>query len=161
MPRGIHPRKTFEISERFFRHVKKSDECWIWTASRTSMGYGKLAEPGGGGWIHAHRFSWEFHNKQKIPKGLFVLHACDNPPCVNPKHLWTGTLQDNLADMHKKNRGAYGERQGRAKLKSFDVSSIRAISYCGLKRQAEIARMFNASPQTISCIIQGKKWRHG
>lgn len=88
--------------DRFWAHVAKGPECWLWSGAPTSTGYGKLAFPGGG-WQSAHRFSWELHNGP-VPDGLQVLHHCDVPLCVNPSHLFLGTHLDNMADMRAKGR---------------------------------------------------------
>lgn len=89
---------------RFWKYVKKTDNCWNWIGYINPFGYGRLSmkymKPNV---IMAHRFSYELH-KGKVPKGLFVLHTCDNRQCVNPKHLWLGTQKDNLQDMSKKGR---------------------------------------------------------
>lgn len=82
--------------------VDDSDKCWEWSAATvTKWKYGAFRYNGKTG--YAHRFSWELHNG-KIPNGLFVLHKCDNPSCVNPEHLFLGTHSDNMIDMDKKGR---------------------------------------------------------
>jgi hypothetical protein len=99
--------KPRPISVRFWEKVRKrgADDCWEWTANRLPRGYGLLgAGRRGQHALYAHRLSWELHNGQ-IPAGQFVLHRCDNPPCVNPAHLFLGTHTDNMRDMHAKRRG--------------------------------------------------------
>ena len=77
--------------------------CWEWSRSRNKDGYGHLYC--GGRVVSAHRFSWMLFYGP-IPKGLCVLHKCDNPTCVNPNHLFLGTQLDNLKDMRAKNRAS-------------------------------------------------------
>lgn len=104
--------KTYHLSRtviesRFWKRVDKAgpDECWPWTAARMPKGYGCMGV-GKGVMEYAHRLAfWLVHGE--IPDGKFILHHCDNPPCVNPAHLYAGTHQDNMNDM--KSRG----RQGR------------------------------------------------
>lgn len=91
--------------QRFWARVKKTSTCWLWTGAKIPDGYGSI-------WVEgkptaAHRISWEIHHG-KIPNGMCVLHDCpggDNPACVNPKHLFLGTKQDNAIDREKKGRG--------------------------------------------------------
>lgn len=86
--------------------VKKLGRCWSWTGPVYPKGYGqcwKLGEQ------YAHRVSYKIAFGE-IPKGLFVLHKCDNPNCVRPSHLFLGTHQDNVKDMVNKKRHQFGEK---------------------------------------------------
>lgn len=100
------------LADRFWKRVVKSDGCWLWTGNRAVGGYGVIL-PGGGtrGLALAHRVSWEIHFGP-IPDGMHVLHKCDNPPCVNPAHLFLGTQRDNNTDKVRKGRQAKAETSG-------------------------------------------------
>lgn len=91
--------------EKFWEKVKKTPGCWLWTGARTGRGYGALYFQEGGKRWHktAHRLSWEYA-RGAIPNGLFICHHCDNPLCVNPAHLFVGTVQDNNRDRDNKGR---------------------------------------------------------
>jgi hypothetical protein len=96
--------------KRFWRFVKKMRaSCWLWAGGRQAQGYGAFGN--GERVVYAHRFSWQLHNGP-IPKGLNVLHRCDVPPCVNPKHLFIGTHADNMRDKIKKSRQWLGGKRG-------------------------------------------------
>lgn len=91
-----------EVAGRFWSKVDKGPGCWTWTGATQNYGYGAVT-------IHgltrrAHRVSWELAHGP-IPDGLHVCHRCDNPPCVNPDHLFLGTAQDNVDDKDAKGRG--------------------------------------------------------
>lgn len=108
------PRRVKSLADRFWAKVDKRgpDECWLWTGCRKkAFGYGKIGEGRmGQRTLLAHRVSWEITNGS-IPDGAMVLHRCDNPPCVNPRHLFLGDQLDNMRDMVSKGRQRY---QGRA-----------------------------------------------
>ena len=99
-----------DLAEAFWLKVDKSagpDGCWLYTGFRKWDGYGWLARkfPGDAKprYLTAHRYSWMLTHGEP-PKGIQVLHRCDNPPCCNPSHLWLGTHQDNHADKSAKGR---------------------------------------------------------
>jgi hypothetical protein len=94
--------------ERFNKKYIINDvtDCWEWTAALNNIGYGMFR------WASnkmrsAHRVSYELFNGP-IPDGMAVCHKCDNPKCVNPEHLWTGTLKQNAQDMVAKGRSGRG-----------------------------------------------------
>src|SRR3954470_5960578 len=140
---GPRPRPPVE---RFWPKVERrgSDECWPWVGARQQTGYGilfKSSRPRR--WHLAHRLSWELHNGP-IPGGLHVLHRCDNPPCVNPAHLFLGTQADNNRDRGRKGRNGghkiRGAANGRAKLSPTDVAAIRRAYGDGATQVALAAR---------------------
>jgi len=149
--------------ERFWNKVDKKgdDECWNWTGCKGYNGYGRF--------FHnkrltgSHRASWEIHNNQKIPDGLFVLHSCDNPSCVNPAHLRVGTPLENMKDRSLRGRcGACGagikNKNATEKLSDEQVREIRE-RLKNKKRgdQAVISEEYGVSRSTITHIIKGQK----
>lgn len=150
------------IADRFWPKVDRRgpDECWPWKGSRRGFGHGQIGGAGGRGTspVGAHRVSWEIHYGP-VPIGLCVCHRCDNPPCVNPSHLFLGTHADNVADKVAKGRGRAASRPGagnpNAKLTESDVAEIRRRLLTGEPGTA-IARDFGISSTHVYWIRDGK-----
>lgn len=114
MPTGIYQRKPRirkSLEEYFWPKVDKKGPipehqpelgpCWIWIAARTDKGYGVLSD--GIRQRGAHVIAWKIRYGL-IPEGKMILHKCDNPPCVNTEHLFSGTHSDNMKDCVRKGR---------------------------------------------------------
>jgi hypothetical protein len=149
--------------ERFEEKVdKQEDGCWIWEGAKNNKGYGIFSYKGKT--ILAHRMSWLLHNGE-IPKEQNVLHKCDVRACVNPEHLFLGSLKDNMQDCSKKGRlhvnfpGYSGEKHGNAKLKNSDVIEIRERRKNG-ERACLLAKEYGVHRQTISDISRGIYWKN-
>lgn len=92
------------LLDRLLNKVEVNDitDCWEYQGGKNNIGYGMIRDDDK--MRTAHRVSYEEHNQKKIPKYMCVCHTCDNPICVNPAHLWLGTMQDNIDDMIRKGR---------------------------------------------------------
>lgn len=163
-------RDHIDIS-RFFSKIEKVGECWEWKAS-TKNGYGQFVvdhHP-----YRAHRIMWILVNGD-IPSGLQINHTCDNRACVNPKHLWLGTQEENMQDMVKKGRSGYksgsngvilrgkdspyyGEKSVMAKLTWNKVRTIRLLYAEGLYSSRVLARMFGVGHTNILRIVHKITW---
>jgi len=137
----------------FYRHIIKdaTTNCHLWTGFIDKHGYGLITSDKRC-WL-AHRLAWVRANGA-IPDGLFVLHRCDNPRCVNPEHLFLGTAKDNARDMWAKGRNAPIKRQ--LKLNAELVLKIRSAK--GSHRK--IAAKFKVSRSTITAVKSRQTWRH-
>lgn len=143
--------------------VGEPDACWMWIGRKDSKGYG----------IHyansesyrAHRFSWSLVNGP-IPFGMVVMHACDNPSCVNPAHLSVGTHADNIRDRENKGRGkrppkearARGESGPGARLTEAQAREILALRDVG--SSTKIARKYGVQRNTVYRLWRGLNWKH-
>jgi hypothetical protein len=159
------------ISERFWSKVKKTETCWLWIGAKDRYGYGQLV-------VNrkkklASHVSWMLSHGE-FPKGLWVLHKCDNPACVRPDHLFLGTRLDNVADMCKKGRAATGqnhgsklhperiarhERSGMAKLTTESVKTIREKYQTGKYSNRKLAQEYGVTHTNISAIVLFKTWK--
>jgi hypothetical protein len=159
------PRKNSQesLEVRFWLSVSKKEphECWIWTGNFRPNGYGRISigskKEGSEG---AHRISWMLANKQDIPKGMHIMHKCDNPSCVNPNHLELGTPKDNTQDMIRKGRKStvapLGEENGNSLLDAEKVLLIRASTL----NHAALGRQLGVSPSCVRGVRSGRTWSH-
>ena len=110
-------------------------------------------------WRASH-VSWIISTGSLVGK-MFVLHRCDNPPCVRPDHLFLGTHADNNRDMMNKKRNIIlrGERHGCSKLTEQDVIEIRRLRASGARR-CDLAIRYSVAKQTIYEITHHLAWTH-
>ena len=157
----------------FWSHVERRDDecCWEWSGSLT-RGYGQIGSLTTT--FLAHRFSYAMHNGP-VPSGMCVLHRCDNRACVNPAHLFLGTIADNNADAVAKGRARVGfpgairphtilrGRANRGAMTSLDDAgafAIRSLAAMNAGTHREIAKEFGVSRWLVWAIANGKKWKH-
>jgi hypothetical protein len=154
-----------DLIDRFWSRVDKTGDCWLWTYCKNTCGYGVFGV-GTGKHVLAHRAAWTYTNGD-IPKGLSVLHKCDNPICVRPAHLFLGTQRDNVRDMWRKGRNARmalharrGIKHYRARLTPEIVAAARERYAGGGISQSSLATEFGVSQTAISKAIRGANWAH-
>ena len=143
-----------KLEDRFWSKVDKSGDCWIWTANRNAKGYGffKIGSVNS----LAHRVSYDLCVGE-IPDGMLCLHRCDNPPCVNPKHLWIGSNQQNMDDMKRKGRQAKGIKNRKA-LISPDIAKDIRVRYASGERQCDIASDLGVRPRLVHDVVVNRTW---
>ncbi len=159
MTSGPKPRL---LADRFWEKVdvRGPDDCWEWIVSKDSFGYGCLRVDGKLR-CATHVLFYLRHNYWPS-KGKTCNHTCDNPGCLNLKHLYLGTQKSNARDREERGRGNHpkGEHHGKAKLTERKVYEIKRLLKQGIMTQRELGRKFGVDPTHISCINTGKVWRH-
>jgi hypothetical protein len=125
--------------------IGSSEECWEWLGARSRGGYGYFCGMDGKN-IKAHRFSWAIANGE-IPAGMCVCHTCDNTGCVNPNHLFLGTVLDNMLDKINKGHGSENRL-----LSVTEVEEIRASN----DNYKELSNRYKVSSATIDRVRMHK-----
>lgn len=179
--RYLSPKLRFELQVE-----KRGLDCWPWQGALTKGGYGRLRV--NGEQVRAHRFAYEYY-KGEIPDGLWVLHHCDNPRCVNPHHLYVGDAQDNADDRVERDRTATGdanasrlypekrvrgrehwwakgnehypagEKNGRAKITEDQVRKIVHLWQTGRYTKTALAEKFPISDVMVGRIVRAEAWQ--
>lgn len=144
-----------QFADRY--EVGEPDECWNWIPAPNKAGRGLFhfnyqTE-------YAYRVSFVLHNQRDLHKGELVRHTCDNPLCVNPHHLLTGTQKDNMQDALARGRFAWGERTHCAVLNDGKVRDIRNRVAAG-ERQCDLAKEYGVHTATVSNIVKLQTWKH-
>lgn len=151
-----------DVLDRFERKVRREEAgCHPWVAARHPFGHGlfwlpKPAER----LVYAHRLALEIKLQRELLPGEQALHACDNPPCVNPDHLELGNAAKNMADAAARGRTMRGEGHYLARLTERDVREIKLLLAAGLSSQRGLAERYGVSRSNISLIAIGKNWKH-
>lgn len=158
------PQSHGSLEDRFWRKVlfDEPDNCWVWQGQIMPNGYGGISRGGRHeGRVSAHRAVVEIITGERVPRDKVVMHLCDNPPCVNPKHLRVGTYIENTEDMISKGRHKYivqkGELSNNSKLTTQDVLYIRSQP---LKTHAALARELGVGTTCIRSVRNGRTWSH-
>lgn len=158
MKSGPKPYTDVQRIALFWSRVKvgEPDECWKWQGAHSPAGYGRFRWQGRT--VQAHRLAF-FLSGSYLPEDLHVCHACDNPSCCNPGHLFAGTDLDNRADQISKGRDLKGEAASWAKLTEAQVREIRLLSLQNWS-QHRIAKHFGVTQGAIKNIVHRKTWKH-
>lgn len=156
------------LDARLARKLRPEGECLVYSGYRNQDGYGKVNR--GGEAISAHRYLWTLMNGKPAP-GIVICHACDNPSCCNPEHLFSGTQADNIADMLKKGRRVKsswpgvskpGAQNPNAKLTDDQVRWVRANHNPVHGHElgtGGMARTLGVNRQTILAILKLQTWK--
>ena len=146
---GHHKGRSRPILPRLYGNVKLVNDCWEFLGYRDKAGYGIIRY--GRKQLHASRVSYELANGP-FSENLLVCHKCDNPPCINPEHLFLGTHKDNMLDSLRKGRQP-------SKLSMLQVLEIRKIAPSGRELQL-MAEQFNVSNSTIYNVLNSTTHKH-
>jgi len=159
-PSGGGP--SFSVIQRIARRIERRgpDECWPWIGRHNHKGRAVLPKSRTDT-QYAARILWQIIHG-RLPKALCVCHHCDNPSCMNMRHLFVGTVLDNNRDMIRKGRSrtpvTAGTGHWKAKLSEPDVYAVRELVAAGTA-DADIAKRFGVSREAIRDIRRNVSWR--
>ncbi len=145
---------------RFWNRILKTDDCWLWHGGRNAKGYGQFRVTNGAKprveYVHRHAYALLVG---PLKSEECLLHACDNPRCVNPKHLRVGSIAENNREMWTKGRGwsPFTERL-QAKVTKEAVKEMRVLAEAGAL-QKDLARRFGLDESHVSRIVNKRVWK--
>lgn len=131
---SLSEEKKAEVVKRFWSKVDKNgpNGCWVWTDKGDKKGYGRLTIMLGSGSkytvVKAHRLSYMIAHKMNIPSHLSCCHTCDNPPCVNPDHMFIGNNKHNTQDAIRKDRWSLIKLPERLKMAQEAIAGLSHIA---------------------------------
>ena len=154
------------LAERFWSKVSVAgpNDCWSWLGTTSKSGYGRLFGGRHSGKQSTHtasRLSYEL-NCGPIPDGLEILHSCDNPRCVNPRHLRVGSHKENMSEASERQRfknHVKGRAHHNAKLSAAKVKAIRRRHARGESSRA-LAVLYGVAKPTMYNVLHGRTWKH-
>jgi hypothetical protein len=178
MPAVKQSNLTDGAVQRFMEKVNfgAPDDCWKWGGAKKPRGYGNLRFQKT--YYLAHRFAFAIFERS-VPADKFICHHCDNPPCMNPKHLFLGDARDNTMDMIRKGRDgnnknratgkengqhthpekrAYGEKNGNSQLTWEDVDEMRQRYEQENLTYTQLADEYDISTSAVGFIIREEHW---
>ena len=153
-PRSCGCSRKIRAKIQFESHFEKTDGCWIWKGCTNQGGYGKFGGRAGS----ASRVAYQFY-VGPIPKNKQVCHKCDNRLCVNPEHLFLGSIGDNMKDRTAKNRQAKGSKIANSILNEQIVLEIRQKRLVG-KEYQELADEYKIGWYLVRSICKNRQWKH-
>ena len=153
------------LEERFWSKVNilGPDDCWVWTKSLNTSGYGQFKVQAGKSPQKASRVAW-WLTYGSHPGDLLVCHHCDNPPCCNPIHLFLGDARANARDMVRKGRGkthanSDGFMRDMARRLTDEQIGEARVAVAGGESRRSVARRFGCDPATIIRLVNGTHWK--
>ncbi|MCO6011539.1 HNH endonuclease [Actinoallomurus purpureus] len=155
-PKEERPPPTVE--ERFWAKVKKTPRCWEWQGARRASGHGMFIAENGRA-VSAHAFALELELGYPTPEGKEACHRCDNPPCVNPLHIYYGTRKENIADGWARGHFPVGSERSAARLTEDQVIELRERYAAGGDAKA-LAAEYGIKVTSLRHIVLGLKWKH-
>lgn len=143
---------------RFWAFVDKrgDDDCWNWQGGKNQQGYGLF-------WLNGRTIvatrAYYVMRGVALQVEQLVCHSCDNPSCVNPRHLWIGTHSQNMLDAYSKGRKSVaGENHPAARLTREKVKEIRVLAQSGYS-QSEISVLYGVTKSNIQAIVARRSWK--
>lgn len=147
------------VQERFWSKVNRDndDGCWEWVGGKVRGGYGWFKSDDKH--YQAHRFVWMI-TYGEIPNGMLICHTCDNPSCVNPKHLWLGTDKTNAEDRVRKKRQSRGTtNHPKIRVSPEQVKEMRKVYSLGNISMRKLASIYGICYSETNAILNHRTWK--